>query len=156
MPSHVVELVTQSLSRVGRALHGARILILGVAFKRDVDDARNSPAERVIELLLRRGAEISYHDPYVPRYRVGRDVFLREERWLESVPLADDELLASDCVVILAGHQAVDYARVVRSASLVVDAVNATRNVAGRALVVRVGAAAPDRGPLPQAAPHVP
>ncbi len=77
MPYHVVDLVAQALSQQGKPLDGARVLILGVAFKRDIDDARNSPAERIIELLLKRGAEVSYSDPYVPRYRVGRDVFYR-------------------------------------------------------------------------------
>jgi UDP-N-acetyl-D-glucosamine dehydrogenase len=74
MPYHVVDLVGQGLSRRSRPLLGARILVLGVAFKPDIDDARNSPAERVIELLLARGAEVNYHDPYVPTYTVGGDV----------------------------------------------------------------------------------
>jgi UDP-N-acetyl-D-glucosamine dehydrogenase len=87
MPYHVIDLVAQALSRQSRPVDGAQVLILGVAFKRDVDDARNSPAERIIELLLRRGAQVSYSDPYVPRFRVGRDVFFPDEVWLESVEL---------------------------------------------------------------------
>jgi UDP-N-acetyl-D-glucosamine dehydrogenase len=111
-----------------------------VAFKPDVDDARNSPAERIIELLLRRGAEVVYSDPHVPRYRVGGDVFYPNERWLEHVDLTDQALAESDCVVILANHRSVDYAQVLRNASIVVDTRNATQGLDGPAHVVRVGA----------------
>ncbi len=143
MPYHVVDLVAQALSREGKPLDGAQVLILGVAFKRDTDDARNSPAERIAELLLRRGAEVRYSDPFVPRYRVGRDVFYPDERWLESVDLSDEALAAADCVVIVAGHQAIDYARVMRHAHTVVDTVNATHGLSGPARVIRVGAPLP-------------
>jgi UDP-N-acetyl-D-glucosamine dehydrogenase len=140
MPYHVVELVTQVLGRKGKSLEGSRVLVLGVAFKPDVDDARNSPAERVIELLLKRRAEVSYSDPHVPRYRVGGDVFCPQEQWLEHVDLTDQALAESDCVVILANHRSVDYARVLQKASIVVDTRNATQSLAGPAHVVRVGA----------------
>jgi UDP-N-acetyl-D-glucosamine dehydrogenase len=140
MPGHVVELVTQALGQRGKALHGAQILVLGVAFKPDVDDARNSPAQRIIELLLRRGANVSYSDPHVARYRVGQSVFYRPERRLEHVKLTEDVLAAADCVMIVAGHRAVDYAWVVQHAPLVVDTRNVTRGLAGSAQVVRVGA----------------
>jgi UDP-N-acetyl-D-glucosamine dehydrogenase len=140
MPYHVVDLVAQALSQDGKPLGGARVLILGVAFKRDIDDARNSPAERIVELLLRRGAHVTYSDPYVPRFRVGRDVFCPDERWLEGVDLTDQVLADADCVVIVAGHRAVDYALVMRNASTVVDTVNATQGLGGGARVVRVGA----------------
>ena len=146
MPYHVVDLVAQALSRQGRALDGAQVLVLGVAFKRDIDDARNSPAERVIELLLSRGAVVSYHDPYVPRYRVGRDVFHRQERWLESVALTDEALAVADCVIVVAGHKVVDYDRVLRQTRLVVDTVNVTHGQRGPGLaeVIRVGAPLPE------------
>jgi len=140
MPYHVVDIVGQALSQEGKVLSGARVLIVGVAFKRDVDDARNSPAERIIELLLRRGADVCYSDPYVPRYRVGRDVFYPEERWLEHVELSDQVLATVDCAVIIAGHRAVDYNRLLQSAPLVVDTDNSTRGLAGPARVVRIGA----------------
>jgi UDP-N-acetyl-D-glucosamine dehydrogenase len=140
MPYHVVDLVAQALGLEGKSLAGAQVLILGVAFKRDIDDARNSPAERIIELLLRRGAEVSYNDPYVPRYRIGRDVFCPDERWLESMELTRDALALVDCVVIVAGHEVTDYAQVVNQARLVIDAVNATNGLSGPARVVRVGA----------------
>jgi UDP-N-acetyl-D-glucosamine dehydrogenase len=133
MPYHVVDLVAQALGRAGKSLEGSRVLVLGVAFKPDVDDARNSPAERAIELLLGRGAEVTYSDPYVPRYRVGRD-------GLEHVALTDEVLAASDCVVIIANHRSVDYARVLQKASIVVDTRNATQGLEGPAHVVRIGA----------------
>jgi UDP-N-acetyl-D-glucosamine dehydrogenase len=140
MPYHVVQLIANALSRRGKPLEGANILILGVAFKRDIDDARNSPAERIIELLLQRGAEVSFSDPYVPRYRVGRDVFYSEECWLESIDLTDQALSQADCAVIVAGHQVVDYLQVVQHAPLIVDTVNATEGLSGPAQIVRVGA----------------
>jgi UDP-N-acetyl-D-glucosamine dehydrogenase len=145
MPYHVVDLVAQALSQQGKALTGAQVLILGVAFKPDIEDARNSPAERIVELLLKRGARVSYSDPYVPRYRVGRNVFYREEQWLENVELTDEVLAAADCVIIIANHQAVDYAQVLRKAPLVVDTRNATAGLSGpaSAAVVRVGAPLP-------------
>jgi UDP-N-acetyl-D-glucosamine dehydrogenase len=144
MPYHVVELVAQALSQEGKPLDGASILILGVAFKPDIDDARNSPAERIIELLLSRGARVSYSDPYVPRYRVGRDVFCREELWLEHVELEDQVLARTDCAIIVADHRVVDYTRLLQQASLVIDTRNTTRGLSGPARVVRIGA------PLPQ------
>jgi UDP-N-acetyl-D-glucosamine dehydrogenase len=140
MSYHVVDLITQALGREGQPLEGAQVLVLGVAFKRDIDDARNSPAERIIELLLKRGAQVSYSDPYVPRYRVGRDVFCPEELWLDSVELSSQALAAADCVVIIAGHQAVDYALVVQQARLVVDTRNVTMGLSGPARIARVGA----------------
>ena len=147
MPYRVVEKVAAALSDRGLALRGARVLVLGVAFKRDVDDARNSPAGRIIELLLERGAEVQYNDPYVPRYRVGRDVFWREEHVLESVPLTAETLTTSDVVIIIAGHTVYDYDWVVAQAPLVVDTVNATRAVADRDdKVVRIGAPLPRPG----------
>jgi len=140
MPYHVVNVIADGLSRQGKSLRGARVLILGVAFKRDIEDARNSPAERIIELLLERGAEVAYNDPYVPRFRVGNDVFLRHNVTLESVPLDDATLAEHDCVTIVTGHSGYDYSWIVAQAPLVVDTVNATRQVQhGRGKVVRIG-----------------
>ena len=146
MPHHVVDLVCQALSLRGKPLRGARVLVLGVAFKPDIDDARNSPAERVIELLLSRGAAVRYHDPYVPRFQVGNDVFHRETAVLESVPLTGEEIAAADCVAIVTGHRSLDYGPVVKYANLVVDTCNATAVVSDPGLrqkVVRLGAPLP-------------
>ncbi len=141
MPYHVVDLVTQGLARQFKPLRDARLLVLGVAFKRDIDDARESPAERVIELLMLRGASVDYHDPYIPRFHVGGNVFHRERVWLESKPLSDDMLGSYDCVVIVTGHRSVDYTRVAKQARLIVDSCNATGLVSlGGDKIVRLGA----------------
>jgi UDP-N-acetyl-D-glucosamine dehydrogenase len=140
MPYHTVQKVIQGLNQQSRPLKEARVLVLGVAFKPNVDDARNSPAERVIELLLKEGVQISYHDPYVPHFHVGGDVFLREGVYFDSVPLTPEILEQADCVLIVTGHASIDYGWVVEHAQLVVDTVNATRRVGdGRAKVVRLG-----------------
>jgi UDP-N-acetyl-D-glucosamine dehydrogenase len=127
MPYHVVDLIGQALGLQGRAIRESRVLVLGVAFKPDIDDARNSPAQRIIELLLGRGAAVRYHDPYIPHFRVGRNVFFKGHTALDSVSLTEAELAAADCVVIVAGHRCVDYAQVLRHARLIVDTCNATR-----------------------------
>ena len=140
MPFHVVELAEQALSINGCALKDANIVILGVAFKRDVDDARNSPAERVIELLMSRGSRVTYHDPYVSRFYIGGDVFHRERVSLISQPLTENSLKSADCVIIVTGHRAVDYSFVARNARAVVDCCNATVNAGGDpSRVVRLG-----------------
>jgi UDP-N-acetyl-D-glucosamine dehydrogenase len=145
MPYHVVDLISQALSLRRKPLRDARVLVLGVAFKPDIDDARNSPAERVIELLLSRSAQVAYHDPYVPRFQVGNDVFYQDTVVLESVPLTEGEIAAADCVVIVTDHRSLDYAQVVEHADLVVDTRNATAGVPDhREKIVRLGA------PLPQ------
>jgi len=141
MPYHVVELVMAGLNRHGKVLHGAKVLILGVAFKKDVDDARNSPAERIIELLLERGAVVNYNDPYVPRFHVGHSVFYKKELYLASQPLAEGVLGDSDCVVIVAGHSCYDYAWIAEHCALLVDTVNATQGVKSpSADIIRLGA----------------
>jgi UDP-N-acetyl-D-glucosamine dehydrogenase len=141
MPYHAVDLVAEALSRQGKPLCGAQVLVLGVAFKPDVEDPRNSPAERVIELLLARGAKVTYHDPYVDRFHVGGDVFFKPEKTLESAPLTDEALDEADAVAIVTGHRKLDYHRVVERARLVVDCCNATQ-LAGKRVpnVVRLGA----------------
>jgi len=139
MPYHVVDLIVRGLSKQGRALDGANVLVLGVAFKRDIDDARNSPAERVMELLMARSATVCYHDPHVPEFHVGGNVFHRERERLESLPLSDDAVSSADCVVVVTGHSAVDYRRVAGRARLLVDTCNAVpRDVPTH--VVRLGA----------------
>jgi UDP-N-acetyl-D-glucosamine dehydrogenase len=140
MPYHVVELTGRALSGKGKPLLGAKVMVLGVAFKPDVDDPRNSPAERIIELLLARGAEVEYHDPYVPTFTVGGDVFLSGQRTLASVPLTEDALSQCDCILIVTGHHRLDYAWIVSHSPLVVDSCNATVGVKERFLkVVRLG-----------------
>jgi UDP-N-acetyl-D-glucosamine dehydrogenase len=145
MPYHVAQLVESSLGDQGRTLRGADVLVLGVAFKRDIDDARNSPADTVMDLLLQRGARVRYNDPYVPCFTVGGSHAHAEPRIFHSTPLDDDALRQSDVVVILAGHAGYDFARIVSVSRLVVDTVNATRNVPfGRERIVRIGAPHPN------------
>ncbi|MBI3979892.1 MAG: nucleotide sugar dehydrogenase [Chloroflexi bacterium] len=138
MPYHTVERVVQALATEDRALRGARMLVLGVAFKKDIDDARNSVAERVIELLLQGGADVQYNDPYVPQFSVGGNVFFRRQVTMESQELSDELLEQADCVVIVSGHSAYDYGRIVRSSRLVVDTCNATRSSAGHVFKIGV------------------
>ena len=144
MPYHVVDKVVVGLSSQGKALRDAEVLILGVSFKPNVDDARNSPAERVIELLLlARGAHVRYHDPYVPQLRVGGDVFRREETALDSVDLTEQTLAECDVVVIISAHRTYEWPWIVAHAALVIDTVNATHNVPSRhGQVLRIGAPA--------------
>ncbi|MCB0235304.1 MAG: UDP-N-acetyl-D-glucosamine dehydrogenase, partial [Anaerolineae bacterium] len=143
MPDHVVRKVVAGLNLDGKPVRGSRVLILGVAFKRDIDDARNSPAQRVIELLLDAGAQIEYHDPFVPTFRTGGNALHRRPTTLRSVPL-DQGLADADAVVILTGHTAVDYARVVDRMRVVVDAVNVTSHLSDASdRVIRLGAPMP-------------
>ncbi len=143
MPYHVVDLVTHGLSSMGKPLQDANVLVLGVAFKSDISDARNTPAERVIELLLRKNAQVRYHDPYVPTFRVGGNVFYPDACTMTSEILTDDLLTASDVVVIVTGHRVVDYGYVLQHAPLVVDSCNVTRGLTGQAQVIRLGTPLP-------------
>ena len=142
MPFHAANLVSRALDADGRATLGARVLVLGVAFKPNVDDPRNSPAERVIELLLARGAELEYHDPHIPRFQVGGSPILSEPVELTGQALDDDRLVQADVVVILTAHASVDYDRVLRLARRVVDTTRATQGRDDRHLI-RLGAAWP-------------
>src|SRR2546426_3987391 len=123
MPYHVVSAVTAALNREKKALNGSRILVLGVAYKKDVDDLRESPSLTIIELLRSQGAEVSYNDPYFPVLLKGRHYDLQMER----VPL--DNIGEYDCVAIITDHSAYDYSTIVREAQLVVDTRNATRGI---------------------------
>jgi UDP-N-acetyl-D-glucosamine dehydrogenase len=132
MPEHVADRIGDLLNDQRKAVNGARILILGVAYKRDVGDMRESPALDVVVHLARRGAEIRYHDPHVEKFEV-------EGRGYKSVPLTDGELTEADIVVILTDHGELDYDRVVARAGRVFDTRNATRDVAaGREKITRL------------------
>ena len=146
MTHHVVNLVAQALSLHGKPVRGARVLVLGVAFKPDIDDARNSPAERIVELLMDGGAVVRYHDPYIARFRVGGNVFYHDPVVLESARLTEQEIAAADCVVVVTNHRCLDYERVVQNANLVVDTRNVTSGVSDPVLrekIVRLGAPLP-------------
>jgi UDP-N-acetyl-D-glucosamine dehydrogenase len=144
MPYHVSTKIAEALNSKGKTLSQSKVLVLGVSFKPDVDDARNSPAQRVIELLLSRGADVSYNDPHIPQFTVGKDVFYHEEQTLTSVPLTEELLESQDCVVIVAAHSTYDYGWIVDHAPLVVDTMNSTKSVgAHRDKIFRVGAPPP-------------
>jgi len=125
MPAYVVERLADALNDRGRSLKGSRILMLGVAYKRDLDDDRESPSFKLMELLARKHAQISYHDPFVPVLQAGR----RHDFGLRSIPLTAAALAEADAVLIATDHSTVDYDFVVRHARLVVDSRNATRTV---------------------------
>ncbi len=131
MPRHVVEKVAAALNDDGKCVRGSRILVLGVAYKRDVADVRESPALDILKHLRALGAVVAYSDPHVPRLHYG-DLDLASEA------LSPEGLAGTDCVVIVANHTAFDYAAVVRHARLVVDTRNATRGTAGRARIVKL------------------
>ena len=139
MPHHVAQLVSDALAQQGKAVRGARILVLGVAFKKNVDDARNSPAERLIELLVQRGARVAFHDPHVGRFHVGGNPFLPETLDLARVDLDERALEQADVVVIVVAHSAYDWAWITQHARLIVDTVNVTADLPLEN-VVRLGA----------------
>jgi UDP-N-acetyl-D-glucosamine dehydrogenase len=115
----VLELVAEALNQRQRCLNGAKILALGVAYKRGVGDTRESPALEIIAKLRAKGAELSYADPYVPSIVFDAVV-------LKAIEVREEDLSAADCVLILTDHPEFDYRRVVEVAGLVVDTRNAT------------------------------
>jgi UDP-N-acetyl-D-glucosamine dehydrogenase len=126
MPYHVLDRTVKGLAALGVPIKGARVLVLGVAYKRDIDDVRESPALKIMQLLQKEGARIAYHDPYIPKMWKMREYAFD----LSSSPLTARALKEADAVVITTDHQGVDYALVARHAKLVVD----TRNVYKRPL----------------------
>ncbi len=123
MPYHSVEAVADALNRHKKALNGAKVLVLGLSYKRDIDDLRESPSLTVIELLQNRGAIVSYNDPYFPKVGRGRKYDLN----MTCTPL--DKLDQYDCVIIVTDHSDYDYPRIVRESKLVVDTRNATKGI---------------------------
>lgn len=124
MPEYTVRRLDQTLNLDKKALNGSRILVLGVAYKPNVSDFRESPALDVMELLSQAKAEVSYHDSFVPEITIGG-------RRLSSIELTGAALKAADCVMILTAHRGVDYRKVARLARRVFDARNATRGLVG-------------------------
>jgi UDP-N-acetyl-D-glucosamine dehydrogenase len=136
MPAIVVRKVAQALNEEKKPVNGSRILVLGVAYKKDIDDMRESPALDVIRLLESQGADVVYHDPHVPKYR-------EEGHDHTSVALTDKEITGADAVVIVTDHSSVDYQRVVHLAAVVVDTRNATAKLAkGKGKIVSLASVA--------------
>jgi len=127
MPHHVADKITDALNSHAKAVNGSKILVLGIAYKRDIDDIRESPALDVMAVLAQKGARVSYHDPFAPR--------LAARDWpgavdLASVPLTDAALTEADCVVIITDHKTFDYSRILKQARLIVDTRNAIKPAA--------------------------
>ncbi|MBZ5570621.1 MAG: nucleotide sugar dehydrogenase [Acidobacteriia bacterium] len=123
MPYHVLDSVAKALNQHKKALNGSKVLVLGLAYKKDIDDLRESPSLTIIELLQQAGAQVSYNDPYFPTVGKGRKYDLQ----MKCVPL--DNLGQYDCVLIVTDHSDYDYARIVRESQLVVDTRNATKGI---------------------------
>src|SRR5256714_3344064 len=130
MPEHVVQLIADGLNDERKSLNGSRVLVLGVAYKKDIDDVRESPALSIIDRLRAKGAEVRYHDPYVSELRFDDAHTEGSGEPLQSVELTDEELRSSDCSVIVTDHSGVDYGRVCALSKLIVD----TRNALSREL----------------------
>jgi UDP-N-acetyl-D-glucosamine dehydrogenase len=123
MPYHVLESVAKALNQHKKALNGAKVLVLGVAYKKDIDDLRESPSLTIIELLQNEGVQVSYNDPYFPFVGKGRKYDLQ----MQCASL--ENLGDYDCVLIVTDHSDYDYERIVREARLVVDTRNATTGI---------------------------
>jgi len=130
MPAFWVGKVADALNDVGKPMRGARILVLGVAYKKDIDDLRESPALDILDLLSKKGAQARYHDPYVPE--IVDDGHTPDGAVGRSVPLNDEALRGADAVIIVTDHSAIDYDRVKRLAPIVIDSRNALARAAAR------------------------
>ena len=129
MPSYVIERVGDALNERGRAINGSKVAILGMAYKKDVDDPRESPGFELMDLLLKKKARVTYNDPHIP-------VLPRMRHWphlsMESTPITPEYLAEQDCVLIATDHTAYDYEFIVQHSKLVVDTRNATKYVRER------------------------
>lgn len=141
MPEHVVQLVSDGLNDAKKPMNGSRILLLGVAYKKDIDDVRESPALSIIDRLRQKGCNVRYHDPYVAEIRFDDAHAEGSGEPLSSVNLTEDEIRGADCVVIVTNHSDIDYARVIELAPLVVDtrnALNGDLRRGSRARIIRL------------------
>lgn len=141
MPKYVIKLVSEALNDNKKAVNGSKVLILGVAYKKDIDDMRESPALSVIDLLRSKGAEVVYHDPFVPEVTFDRAYTISDGEALYNQALTDDLIKESDCVVICTDHTDIDYGKVTRFSSLIVDtrnALNAKIRAKSNAKIVRL------------------
>jgi UDP-N-acetyl-D-glucosamine dehydrogenase len=136
MPAYVISKVSDALNDAGKAVRGSKVAILGMAYKKDVDDPRESPSFELLDHLLKKGAHVSYNDPHIPSLP-------RMRHWphlepMTSQPLTAEYLAAQDCVLVATDHSAYDYGFIVKHSRLVIDTRNATKAVtAGREKIVR-------------------
>ncbi len=131
MPDYVVSRVAMALNDRTKALKGSKILVLGVAYKRDIDDPRESPSLDIIELLDKRGADVVYHDPFIESVQI-------DGKRYSSVPMSEGLIDSSDVVLIATDHTTLDYTMIVKRAKLVFDARNATKSIGPRPNVVKL------------------
>ena len=141
MPAYVVKLVSTALNNERKAVNGSKVLVLGVAYKKDIDDMRESPALSIIDLLRARGADVSYHDPFVPQVTFDHAYTIGEAEPLHNQELTDEIVSNADCVIICTEHTGIDYHGICEKAKLIVDTRNAlnesTRN-GSKATIVRL------------------
>ena len=130
MPLYVMDKITNALNDDGKAVRGSRVVVLGVAFKRNVDDVRESPALDVLQLLHDKGATVQYHDPYVPRVRLNDDLTMH------NTPYSEALLHEADCVVIITDHSTFDWQHVVDHSRVIVDTRHAAVSLNGKARVI--------------------
>ncbi|MGH7827508.1 MAG: nucleotide sugar dehydrogenase [Candidatus Binatia bacterium] len=134
MPSIVTGLVADGLNRHSKSIRGSKVLVFGIAYKKDVSDCRESPALDIMRMLSEKGAVLSYNDPFVPCLRLGG-------KSLESVDLSPEAIESQDCVVILTDHSGYDWEKITGAAKLVVDTRNATKNLRGfKDRIIKLGA----------------
>jgi len=133
MPYYVIDKVVDALNQRGKSIRFAKILVLGLAYKKDIDDTRESPALKLIELLMHHGAEVDYNDPYVPQMKKTRKYDFRKS----SVQINGEMLKQYDCVLIATDHSIYDYEFIVHNSKLVVDTRNATKNINNKSNIVR-------------------
>lgn len=134
MPHYVIQKVIEALNAKKKSLNGSKVLVLGLAYKPDIDDVRESPSLELIELLKASGAKVDYNDPYLPKTHKMRDYDLK----MSSVPLTATKLKSYDCVLISTNHSDYDYQWIVKNSKLVVDTRNATVGVqSGRSKIVK-------------------
>ncbi len=138
MPEHVVQLVSDGLNDERKAMNGARVLVLGVAYKKDIDDVRESPALSIIDRLRAKGADVHYHDPFVKEIRFDDAHTEGGGEPLASEPLTDEQLRSADCIVIVTDHSEIDYGRVCDLAPLIVDTRNALNGDLRRDSLARI------------------
>lgn len=141
MPEYVIELASEALNDDRKPVNGSKVLVLGVAYKKNIDDMRESPALSVIDLLRAKGAEVVYHDPYVPEVTFDHAYTIGDGEPLSNQELTDELISSADCVIICTDHTNVDYGRVTELSPLVIDTRNAldedTRN-GSKARIVRL------------------
>lgn len=131
MPYYVAQKTVNALNERNTPIKNAKVLILGLAYKKDIDDVRESPSLKLIELFLSRGAKVEYNDPYIPKTKRMRQYDFQ----MESVSLTEDNLASYDCVVISTNHAAYDYGFIVRHSRLIIDTRNATKGLESEKII---------------------